>query len=283
MLKKAILILFVLFIVSGVMTKIDSGTLNETETIEKDSKTSEFINVQNTEKKDELSIQTKEFYDDEKEITNITEEKPFIIAIDAGHQLIGNNEKEPIGPGALESKPKVSSGTKGILSNKPEYELTLEISLKLKEALIDEGYEVLMIREQNDVNISNAERAKIANDSADIFIRIHANGSEDSFVRGITTLCPSSENEYCSEIYEDSYALSKCILENLVESTSDNDLGISEVDNMTGINYCTIPVSIVEVGFLTNPETDELLNTDDYQDKVVSVIVDGINNYYSKK
>lgn len=206
----------------------------------------------------------------DKEDTNSEQQ---VVVIDAGHQAQGDSEKEPIGPGASEMKAKVASGAEG------EYEINLQVSLKLREELESRGYQTIMVRETNDVNISNKERAEIANKAGGIFIRIHCNDDNSSSPKGALTICGTSSNPYCPQIYQQSRKLSEAVLNGLCAATGAKNRGVMETDTMSGINWCTVPVTIVEMGFLSNAEENKLLHDDSYQSKLAKGIADGVDTF----
>lgn len=206
-----------------------------------------------------------------------------VVAIDAGHQAKANAEKEPIGPSSETKKAKMPEGAVGTVTGVKEYELTLTVAEKLEAELKARGYEVVMVRTGHDVNLSNAERSQIANDSdAEIFIRLHANSMENSGVYGAMAMCMTEYNPYNADLSTKSYSLSKMIINNICSRTGTKNRGVQKVDNSSAINWCEIPVSVVEMGFLSNPDEDRWLQSEDYQEKIVDGIADAADSYFAE-
>lgn len=218
--------------------------------------------------------------------TESARKKGILIAIDPGHQSpeIDMSGLEENAPGSGVLKMKASSGTTGAYTGIPEYALNLDLSLMLREELENRGYDVLLTRENNETAISNAERAQMANGAgADIAVRIHANGSEDPGASGALVLTGSAENPYVGNLYEASAELGNAVLDSYCAATGMENLGVQENDTMTGINWSEIPVIILEMGFMTNEQDDRNMADEQFREKMVSGISDGIDTYYEKK
>ncbi len=203
------------------------------------------------------------------------------ILIDSGHQGKGNLEKEPIAPGSTEMKTKVTYGTTGVATGIPEYVFTLEIGLKLKESLKEVGAEVFLVREDHNVNFSNRERALMGNDlDVDLIIKIHADGADDENVRGISILYPSKDSEHTEMIAERSQLAAAYILEGLIKNTLAMSRGLKERKDITGFNWSEVPVILIECGYMSNPQDDELLNSPAYQEQLIKGILEGTITYF---
>mgnify|MGYP000069150646 FL=1 len=205
-----------------------------------------------------------------------------IVVIDAGHQAKGNSAKEPIGPGSSTKKAKVSSGTRGIATRVPEYKLNLKVALKLRTELKKRGYKVIMVRTTNNVNISNAERSKLANRvHADLLFRIHANGSPSSKTQGYLTMVPAS-NRWTKPIVAKSLKAGNAIHKATLKATGARNAGLAKSSNMTGFNWSKVPCVIAEMGFMSNKTEDRKLQTSAYQAKLVKGFANGIDAYFGK-
>jgi len=206
-----------------------------------------------------------------------------VVIIDPGHQGQGDSTPEPIGPGSGITKARVTSGTSGSVSGWAEYQLNLAVSLQLRDELVQRGYTVHMTRETHEVSISNKERAEFATaNGGDILVRIHANGSEDSSVNGALCMAPTNANSFLSaNLVGESQRLSRCVVNAYVAETGFGDKGVYLTDEMSGINWSTMPVTIVEMGYMSNPSDDAKMADSAMQVKMVKGMCDGIDRYFS--
>ena len=204
-----------------------------------------------------------------------------VVVIDPGHQRKGDSTKEPNGPGSSEMKARVTYGTTGKATGVAEYVLNLDIAMKLRTELQNRGYTVYMTRTSHDVNMSNKERAEYGNSvGADVAVRIHANSADSSSVRGAETLAPSSGNPYVGHLAKASQSLSKYVINEYCKATGFKNRGVKTNDTMTGINWSEIPVTIIELGFMSSPEEDELMQDANMQNNMVQGIANGLDAYF---
>lgn len=207
----------------------------------------------------------------------------LVVCIDPGHQGKGNSAKEPVGPGSNQMKAKVSSGTEGRFSGVTEHALNLQIGLALRDELERRGYTVIMTRTTEDVDLSNSERAMIANNNnADAFIRIHANGSDNASVSGAEGICQTKNNPWNADEYAASRKLCDALVNNYSAATGIKNKGVIEEDNMSGINWSQVPVCIFEMGYMTNKSDDLFMNDSSGQKKMVEGLANGVDEYFGR-
>ena len=204
------------------------------------------------------------------------------IVLDAGHSGVVTGGVEPLGPGSAEMKSKDTSGTQGVATGVPEYKLNLTIAKKLKRELLNRGYRVIMTRTTHTVGMSCKERAEIANTAkADAFIRIHANGSSSSAANGAMTICTTPDNPYVSKkLSQKSKKLSEALLCAYTAATGAKKEFVWETDSMSGNNWSRVPVTIIEMGYMSNAAEDRRMQEKSYQKKMVKGIADGIDEYF---
>jgi cell wall-associated NlpC family hydrolase/N-acetylmuramoyl-L-alanine amidase/putative cell wall-binding protein len=208
---------------------------------------------------------------------NVMHSEPKLVVVDPGHQLYANNALEPVGPGSTTMKAKVSSGTASCNTGSPESALVLKVGLKLRASLESYGLDVVMTRDTQSVDISNAERAQMANAAgADLFVRIHADGSTDPAVNGILMLYPATIAGWTDEIAAESLRGATIAQQEMVKATGAKSRGLSARSDLAGFNWSDVPTFLPEMGLMTNPAEDKLLATDAYQNKLVSGLTKAI-------
>lgn len=190
-----------------------------------------------------------------------------VVVVDPGHDLRGNPDTEPIGPGFTTRKIKDGGGTRGVVSGLSEAELNMRVAARLRPLLERAGVRVVMTRTNTaGTSMGNIARARVANRAgAALFLRIHADGSSDPSARGSHTLYPSLRRGWTDDVYAESRRAAGIVQASMVRALGFPDRGLQERSDFTGFNWADVPVILVEMGFMTHRTDDRLLATQAYQ------------------
>ena len=197
----------------------------------------------------------------------------IIVGINPGHQITRDFTQLPVAPGSSKTKNANSGYVIGVKTKNPEYQVTLDVSLKLKEKLEALGATVVMTRTTNDVKINNIDRAKMLNEAeCDIALQIHCNNSDNERKTGFLVYTKSKDLQ------------SQAIGDYIYIGTSEvAGTEISECklnDGYMSLNWSTTPAVLLELGYMSNPEEDVLLGTPEYQELLAEGIVKGLVYYF---
>ncbi len=185
------------------------------------------------------------------------------ICIDAGH---GGKD-----PGAID--PIEREQDDGIYEDvlyTEESRVNLKAAIILRE-ILKANNEILMTRENNEY-IRFSARAKLANQAkANVFISLHANASLNKTVNGIETLYypTSSQGKQLAQIVQDK----------LIKVSKANNREIKPRDNLYVLGKTDMPAILIEMGFITNPREEHLLNQREYLYLLMRAVAKGVEEY----
>ena len=193
----------------------------------------------------------------------------LVIVIDPGHQEQRSERNEKVADWLSEEKCGSTQGAVGATSGVTEYELTLRISLKLKNYLEQCGATVILTRETNDVDLTNQERAQIAvENSADIFIRIHTDAANDSKSSGVKVFVPDSGNYKSTSVGK-----GDILGQTVADAIGLEFLGTKATDVYTGLNYAnTVESFQISLGLLSNSNDEMVLLDENNQVKICEAV-----------
>ena len=184
------------------------------------------------------------------------------------------------GHGGIDGGAKSKTGT-------IEKDINLQISLKLRDNLEEKGYKVYMTRDEDErlYQKGNTVREKKREDlnrrvemkketECDIFVSIHQNMFPQSKCYGAQVWYASNDN---------SYNLATIVQDSIKESVKDNNKRVAKPaaeaylilrDKYEGASI------LVECGFLSNPDEEARLKSDEHQNLIVEGISNGIDKYF---
>ena len=218
--------------------------------------------------------------------------KDITVCINAGHGTRGgSNVKTQCHP---DGTPKVTGGTTAagetravavstgmdFADGTPERAGNLALALIVKDKLLEDGYNVLMIRETDDVQLDNIARTLIANEYADCHIAIHydsTSSDKGAYFMSVPNVSSYRAMEPVASHWEEHDRLGQSIIEGL-RSAGAKVMGEGSIEmDLTQTSYSTVPSIDLEVGDKTSDRSEETLNT------LADGIVAGVNIFFKQK
>lgn len=193
-----------------------------------------------------------------------------LVCLDPGHGTAPDvgRQYEPIGPDSAQLKIKDPGGAAG------EAPVALAIARRTRALLLARGYRVAMTRDGTGYRGGNRERARFCNSrGAALMLRIHADGSANPAVHGVSTLVPALRRGWTGDVYGASGRAGRLLQRELATATGARNLGVVERSDLTGFNWADVPVVLVETGFMSNRREAGLLRTGAYQQKVAGALL----------
>ena len=217
--------------------------------------------------------------------------KGIVVCVNAGHGTKGGSSAKTLCH--PDGTPKVTSGTTqagattavavssgmSFADGTPEHQVTLSMALKLKEKLLAAGYDVLMIRETEDVQLDNVARTVIANNAADCHIALHwdsTSNDKGAFYMSV----PSNESYRNMEPVKSHWQQHNALGESLISGLKSVGVkifsgGSMEMD-LTQTSYSTIPSIDIELGDKASDHSGATL------DNLAAGLLAGIDQYYGQ-
>lgn len=215
--------------------------------------------------------------------------KDKIIAVNAGHGTKGGTSVKTLCH--PDGTPKVTGGTTAAGATKavavssgmtfkdgtPEAEVTLKMAHILKDKLLNAGYDVLMLRDGEDVQLDNVARTVIANNTADIHIALHWDGDGLDTIKGVFYMSVPDglkSMEPVATYWQQHEALGDALIEGL-KGQGMKVWGSNPLDmDLTQTSYSTIPSVDIELGNQCSDHSDETLNAE------AEGLLNGINSFF---
>lgn len=212
-----------------------------------------------------------------------------IVCVNAGHGTEGGSSvKTQCHP---DGTPKVTGGTTGagaysavavsggmtFTDGTPEAEVTLKMAHILKDKLLENGYDVLMIRTEADVQLDNVARTVIANQCADCHIALHWDSTETdkgAFYMSVPDVNSYREMEPVASNWEESERLGDCLIAGLKEQDIKIFSGGSMDMDLTQTSYSTVPSVDIELGDKVSDHSDE------YLERLAEGLVLGVEQFF---